>query len=202
MKYICEKCKKSFDRKSTYVNHLNRKISCVKEIEYIKKRKCLYCKQIFSRCYHANKHMTTCKSKQYENNELKQIIIDLKKELTDKLTKIENKPTTIINNNCNNKNSINIQQNIILPYGKEELDHLTDNDYKRIFNKGCYAVPELIKAVYCNKDKPQNMNIFVKNLTNEYLLVYNGQEWDVKKEDIIHNMIETKKYLLECKYED
>ena len=207
MKYICEKCNKSFSKKSAYIDHINKKISCIQEEKdkyKLMKKTCQKCNKIFSSAAAMRNHLVICKVKPSENDELKQIIIDLKNEMNEKLSKIENKPTTINNNNTiTNNNTINIQQNIILPYGKEELDHITEGDYKRIFNKGCYAVSELIKTVYCNKNKPQNMNVFIKNLANDYLFVYNGQEWDVKeKDDVIHNMIETKKYLLECKYED
>ena len=204
MKYICEKCNKIFSRKSSYDYHVNRKISCIKEENEernIQRRTCPKCNKILSSVCAMKTHLKTCKKQPTEVEELKKIIL----EMNEKLSKIENKPTTIINNNnCNNNNStINIQQNIVLPYGKENLDHLTDKDFRRIFTKGCYAVAELIKTVHCDKNKPQNMNIFIKNLANEYLFVYNGQEWDVKeKDDIIHTMIENKKYLLECKYED
>ena len=187
------------------MQHINRKNSCVEEEKNANKT-CTYCNKFFPRKDRLIKHMDTCKKKPIEKvsekpseiSELKQIIIDMKEQIT----KLENKPT-VINNNCNNNNSINIQQNIILPYGKEDLEHLTDKDYKQIFTKGCYSVPELIKVIHCNTNKPQNMNIFIKNLANEYLFVHNGKDWDVmEKDEVIHNMIENKKHLLECKYED
>ena len=200
MSFVCEKCDKIFKKKSTFINHINRKTSCVKEDrKNADKKICIYCNKIYTRQDRLNNHMLICKEK-LENEKLKIII----SEINDTLVELKNKPMVVNNNNNNcNNNTINIQQNIILPYGKEDIRHLTDEDYKRIFNKGCYAVSELIKTVHCDKNRPQNMNIYIKNLTNEYLFVYNGEEWDVKeKDDIIGNMIENKKNFLEAKYVD
>lgn len=33
VKYICEKCNKTFDRKSNYNTHINKKFSCKKTID-------------------------------------------------------------------------------------------------------------------------------------------------------------------------
>ncbi len=39
VEYECYKCKKKFDRKSTYEYHINRKLSCIVEERPIKKDK-------------------------------------------------------------------------------------------------------------------------------------------------------------------
>ena len=39
VEYECYKCKKKFDRKSTYEYHINRKLSCIIEERPIKKDK-------------------------------------------------------------------------------------------------------------------------------------------------------------------
>jgi hypothetical protein len=101
-------------------------------------------------------------------------------------------------------NTINVQQNIIVtPFGKEDLSFLTLKDYTKIFNKGCYSIPEIVKLIHCNEDKPEFMNVYIKNFKDEYMFTFDGKDWDIeKKDDVLNNMIENKKNLLESKFDD
>jgi hypothetical protein len=205
MKYICEKCGTEFYQKSNYEKHLQRKTPCTEEekIKYdIKKRTCEYCNEIYSTTNAVKVHMKICKQKLLKIEEtepnLKDIIINLNaelKEIKGELKEIKKQPNTVINN---------IQQNIIIaPYGSEDLSYITFKDYKRIFNKGCYSIPEILKLIHCNDQKPEYKNIYIKNYKDDYILTFDGKDWNVeKKEDILNNMFESKKYLLETKFED
>jgi hypothetical protein len=215
MKYCCEKCKTEFPQKYNYDRHVNRKTPCVaeeKEQFDIDKRTCSYCCEIYSSPKAVKVHMTTCKYKPTPDEELKQFIVKLGDKLTEqnsKLTEQNNKLTEEIkemkekmNGQINITN--NIQQNIIVtPYGKEDLSFLTLKDYKKIFGKGCYSIPEILKLIHCNDDKPEFKNVYIKNYKDDYILTFDGKDWNVeKKDDILNNMLASKKYLLESKFED
>jgi hypothetical protein len=205
MKYCCEKCELVFPKKSNYDRHMNRKTPCVKEEKEqydTDRRTCEYCEELYSSANAAKVHMNICKKKPLETHEsepdLKEVINKLCMEIQEMKEKM-NGQTTIINNNTNN-----IQQNIIvMPYGKEDLSFLTLKDYKKIFGKGCYSIPEILKLIHCNDDKPEYMNVYIKNYKDEYILTFDGKDWNVeKKDDILNNMLMSKKYLLESKFED
>jgi hypothetical protein len=202
----CEKCKESFPSLYYYNRHINRKTPCIKE-EYDQQKKdektCEWCCEEYSRPYTLKIHMAKCKKRPSETDELKQIIAKLNdkmdkqyEELKDMKSKISG---TIINNTTNN-----IQQNItITPYGKEDLSYLTLKDYTRIFRKGCYSIPEILKLIHCNENKPEYMNVYIKNFKDEYMFTFDGKDWDIGEKDIIlRKMIESKKYLLESKFDD
>jgi hypothetical protein len=206
--YCCEKCDAQFPKKSNYDRHINRKTPCVleeKEQFDINKRTCEHCVGLYSSVQALKIHMSTCKLKPTGDDELKQIIKNLNNELKEIKEKLNNQSNTIINNNTTNNNTTNnIQQNIIvMPYGQEDLSFLTLKDYTKIFRKGCYSIPEILKLIHCNDDKPEFKNVYIKNYKDDYILTFDGKDWNVEKKDVIlNNMLESKKYLLESKFDD
>jgi hypothetical protein len=214
MIYCCEKCKAVFSQKSNYDRHVNRKTPCIaeeKEQFDIDKRTCGYCCELYSSPKTVKVHMNICKKKPLEiqltkDEELKQLIVQLNDKLTEQNNEIKEMKEkmngqTNITNNINTTN--NIQNIIVMPYGKEDLSFLTLKDYKNIFGKGCYSIPEILKLIHCNDDKPEYMNVYIKNYKDDYILTFDGKDWNVeKKDDILNNMLQSKKYLLESKFED
>jgi hypothetical protein len=208
MIYCCEKCDAEFLKKFNYERHINRKTPCMpeekKQLE-IDKCTCIHCTEIYSSVKALKVHLTTCKFRPSGEDELKQLVLKLNDKLTEqnneikKLQNMHNKPN-IINNNITN----NIQQNIIvIPYGKEDLSFLTLKDYTKILKKGCYSIPELLKMIHCNDDRPEFKNIYIKNYKDEYIFTYDGKDWGVeRKDDVFANMIENKKNFLESKLDD
>jgi hypothetical protein len=210
MTVICEKCDGEFESMWYLNRHLKRKTPCNKEEKEkydLDCRTCEYCFGVFSTVCRKQTHLPICKQKPTEVNELKQIIAQLNDklnkqniEMNTKLDNISKKieiPTTI-------NNTTNIQQNIIvIPFGKEDISFITLKDYKKIFGKGCYSIPEILKLIHCNDSKPEFMNVYIKNYKDDYILTFDGKDWNVeKKDDILNNMLQSKKYLLESKFED
>jgi hypothetical protein len=208
MKYCCEKCETEFSRKSSYDRHMNRKSPCVEEEKEqfdINKRTCTYCCEIYASVKGVKVHMTTCTKKPTKDDELKQLIVQLNDKLTEQNNKLSEEIKEMkekMNGQINITN--NIQNNIIVtPYGKEDLSFLTLKDYKKIFGKGCYSIPEILKLIHCNDSKPEFKNVYIKNYKDDYILTFDGKDWNVeKKDDILNNMLQSKKYLLESKFED
>ena len=206
MKYTCDKCGAIFNRKSNYEKHMTRKTPCEKdknEKYHNDKKTCIHCNKMFSKASIALSHQKKCSHKPSEIEELQKTILLLKDELVNiKNSGVINNGT--INNGTTINNTINIQNNIVIkPYGSEDLSYLTVNDYKKILKKGCFSVPEIIKMIHCNDEKPEYRNVYIKSLQNDYILTHNGTEWVIEeKDDVIHNIIESKKNFLEGKFED
>ena len=93
----------------------------------------------------------------------------------------------------------NIQNNItLLPYRETDVSHLTDEDYKKCIKKVNHCVKTLIEKIHFNPEKPENMNIYISNMKDKYLMIYDGQNWNLaNKKDEINRLYEDKEMMLE-----
>jgi hypothetical protein len=106
--------------------------------------------------------------KQQNENHQKQI-----DKLTDKLQ--VNHITTNIN---------------ILSYRDTDLSHLTQ--------KVTYCVKDMIEKIHFNPLKPENRNIYISNMKDKYIMVYEEGNWNIKhKSSEIDQLYESKEILLE-----
>jgi len=114
--------------------------------------------------------------KQQNENHQKQI-----DKLTDKLQ--VNHITTNIN---------------ILSYRDTDLSHLTQNDYVSSIKKVTYCVKDMIEKIHFNPLKPENRNIYISNMKDKYIMVYEEGNWNIKhKSSEIDQLYESKEILLE-----
>ena len=74
-----------------------------------------------------------------------------------------------INNGTINNNTFNIQ---LLNHTDTDYSHLTETDYIKCIKDCNQCVKTLIEKVHFNKDKPENMNIYLSNIKGNYLMVY------------------------------
>jgi hypothetical protein len=97
------------------------------------------------------------------------------KEEMEKLRE-ENKQLQIIqtqNNNNITQNNINI-----VAYGKEDITGLlTDKDFRAIMRRGMLSIPELVRRIHFDEKVPENHNVYISNLRNQYVLMYDGNKW-------------------------
>jgi len=100
--------------------------------------------------------------------------------------------------------NINIQQNIkLLSYGNTDMSHLTDKDYMKCLNHSNFCVPYLIEQIHFDPQKPENHNIYISNIKNNYVMLYNGKKWILKdRDEAITNLIDDKDVILEQKLEE
>jgi len=92
-----------------------------------------------------------------------------------------------INNtyNTNSHNTINVTNINLLNYKDTDTSHLTNNDYKKCLEQASRCVLKLIEKVHFNPDKPENMNIYISNMKNNYMMMYKENKWNlVKKEEM------------------
>ena len=182
---------------------------------------CTFCKKFFTIKKDMFKHLKDCKKYQklfqnkldVNNNTkqdeykkesiesievVKQLFADQKKELNELKYKLEelSKKKNIVVYNTNNIT--------LIAYNKTpDLSHLTNNDYLKIMNKGFRSIPRLVEAIHFNPKKPENHNVYIPNIKNNYAMIWNGSAWDLtSREDIIDNMYDDKSNILIEKMEE
>ena len=98
----------------------------------------------------------------------------------------------------------NIQQNInILAYNNTDISHLTDQDYLKCLKHSNFCIPHLIEKIHFNPQKPENHNIYISNLKNNYAMIYDGNKWALKdRDDEINKLIDDKELIIEQKLEE
>ena len=186
--------------------------------------KCNYCGKVFTRGSSLTRHIDSrCKVKKYNDNRMEEmmtILIELKesnkalkesdkknKEEMEILKKEVVNYKKIINNtqnigtqNIQNNNTINLK---ILAYGKEDTSKITVNDYKRILGRGMNSVPAFVEKLHFDKNTPENHNVYISNLRDEYVLMYDGNKWRLNNRDeALQQLYEDKSDILETKFEE
>jgi len=180
VQYICENCDKEFNKLSNYNTHKNRKNKCKKptpKLEDIHKLK------------------SENRKLRKDFDELKEIINNMMKENLNKNTTINiNANTSTIHQNISNiQQTANIQNNNTIklnPYRKEDLSHITDQEYNRLLSLGYGSVPSFVKKIHFNDEKPENHNILLSRADCNDIYVYNNEnEWECKDKNIVIEQI-------------
>jgi len=98
-----------------------------------------------------------------------------------------------INGSFNNTIHVNL-----LSYRNTDVSHLTTDDYRSCYKKVNQCVKHLIEKVHFNPSKPENMNIYISNMKDKYLMVYDGSNWNLaNKTDELDRLYEEKEMMLE-----
>ena len=83
-----------------------------------------------------------------------------------------------VNNVTNSHNKIVYNVN---NYIDTDYSHLTPRDYLKCFKDTNHCVKTLIEKVHLNNQKPENMNIYIPFLKDNYIMVYKNNEWMIQK---------------------
>ena len=196
----------------------------------IERVECKYCKKTFLKKVYLNKHLKKyCKEKKKEE-EHKEDLLKLVKLLNDKLDKQSKEMNDKVNQiskelkkankelkkrdkqliELQKKTGVtigqqnNIQNNIkILAFNKTDMSHLKDKDYLKFLSHSNFCVPHMIKKLHFDPHKPENHNIYISNIKNNYVMIYDGKKWTLQdQKDVIDNMLDNNTFILEEKIED
>ena len=98
----------------------------------------------------------------------------------------------------------NIQNNIkLLAYKDTDISKLSDNDFIKCINHNNMCIPQLIKMIHLDPKKPENHNIYISNLKNGYVMLYDGRKWNAfNRDETINDLLEDKQSIIEEKLED
>ncbi len=175
---------------------------------------CKFCERSFSRKNNLARHLKTCKEKKKDDedrenllnlvNMLNQQLKDQRDEFKQELNKRDKQIDELIKKAGVNIGTQNIQQNIkILAYKNTDLSHLTDQDYLQCLNRSNMVIPNLIKKIHFNPKKPENHNIYISNIRNKYIMVYDGNKWNLSNQnETIEDLIDTNEIVIEQKLEE
>ena len=168
--FCCKYCSKEFTTKQSMYRHIkytckNNKDEDLKELVKLLNEQMKEQKEEINNMkiqLHTRDKLLDRRDKQLEKRD-KQIV-----KLTNKLQ---------INNNCIIQNN-NIQ---LLNYTDTDITHLSDVDYINSLKRVNNCVKTLTEKIHFNPEKPENMNIYISNLKNDYITVYENGQWQLKK---------------------
>jgi len=167
---------------------------------------CKYCDKHFGFRQSMNRHIkyTCTKNKDEDLKELvrlmniqieqqKNELQSQKQEFNKKIDKLMGKLE--VGNTFNTAIVNNIQ---LLGYRQTDVSHLTDEDYRRCIKRVNHCVKNMIEKVHFNPLKPENMNIYISNIKEKYIMVYDGVNWNLaNKKDELDRLYEEKEMMLE-----
>lgn len=147
----------------------------------------------------ANDNKIDCLEKKSNENEAQiNLLIEENKILREEIKKISDSKGSIVennNNNNNNKTLVNKHSNnntyiVINKFGTETDDHITEKEARKIMSRGYGAIPEYVNAVYYNKEKPENHNMYLPNWRDKTkVLIYDGNNWTLTHtEDVLDDI--------------
>ena len=219
--YECVVCEYKTKNKSNYEKHL-KTIKHARKVQILKKNsrktqefKCKYCSKPFKHMqsmYHHIKY--TCKNSQDED--LKELVRLMNLQLDQQRSQLIKKDEQIeklsnqINKLMDKLQVPNVTNNIIqnnninlLSYKDTDISHLTDKDYINSLKQVTFCVKHMIEQIHFNPTKPENMNIYISNMKDKYLMVYEDGNWNLKnKTNELDTLYETKEMMIEEWLED
>ena len=177
---------------------------------------CKYCDQQFSFRQSMNRHIKySCKKNKDED--LKELVrlmnIQMEQQKNDFLSQLQTQKQEFNKKidaqskqidklmgklEINGSFNTNIQNINLLAYRETDVSHLTDQDYRSCLKKVNHCVKNMIEKVHFNPGKPENMNIYISNIKDKYIMLYDGCNWNLaNKKDEIDRLYEEKEMMLE-----
>ena len=91
----------------------------------------------------------------------------------------------------------------LVKFGNENLSYISDDLFKSILGRGFKSVEELVDHSHFHPDHPENHNIYIANIKNDYVVIYDGKKWNInKKEDVFEDIIYAKSDFLCMKFKE
>ena len=218
MNYECKTCmfitnlRANYDRhvktsKHTKLNPISTQIQQIEEPVSTKIQPktnnftCKYCDKEFGHMQSMYRHIKySCKKNKDED--MKELIRLLNIQLQQKDQELKQKDKQI--SKLVDKLGIHggifntiIQTNPLLSYRDTDLSHLTDKNFIRSIKQVNFCVKDLIEQIHFNPAKPENMNIYISNMKDKYMMMYENGTWNMKHKSELDDIYTTKEMLLE-----
>jgi hypothetical protein len=149
-----------------------------------------------------------------QNKQINNQMNDFKKELTKRDNQLTKRDKQLMKQNKQidelikkagiNNSTINVQNNIkLLSYSDTDRSHLTDNDIIKCLKHSNFCIPYLIEKIHFDANKPENHNVYISNLKNKYIMMYDGKKWKCNdRDEQITNLIDDNEGIIEYKLEE
>ena len=219
--YYCDKCNRVYTSYQSLWNHNKKKHntniplntsqvtvfnSNTTQSNSVKQLNCTYCNKTFTRKDNLNRHIKICKSKEEYDiknvklEEIKLAEIRLKQlnaenknlELQIQLSKINKTITKNSHNNINNGTIAGTVNNTFVKYNNICYSNvLTKKDMKEIVSDFENALEKAIQKFHFNEKFPENNNIFITNLRDKLMYVFDGiQFMAIDKKEAIYELMD------------
>ncbi len=193
--YICDRCKKIFNKKTPYDEHMNRIFSCKKNsiVKPIKEFNCNICNKHFNRSDMLKRH-----EKSQSHIDASKTQITGKRNINlhgDKNKNIGNITDNSINNsNNNNNNNNNNNYYFISPFGHEEISGLTTAEKLSTLLSPQNPLIQIVLATNLDPNKQEYHNVGYPDIKSGYGIIFNGNTWEKKEiTTILNELMASKK---------
>jgi len=148
--------------------------------------KCLICEKTYKSIRYLYSHVKNCEDKHKKQADI---------------TNINN---GTIDNSINTQNNMNVDGDVkLVKFGNENLSYISDDIFKSILGRGFKSVEELVDHSHFHPDHPENHNIYIATIKNDYVVIYDGKKWNInKKEDVFEDIIYAKSDFLCMKFKE
>jgi hypothetical protein len=85
----------------------------------------------------------------------------------------------------------------LLNYNETDTSHLTDDDYRKCIRNASRCVLRLIEKVHFNPNKPENMNLYISNMKDKYMMMYKDNKWMLTDKTQLESVYDDKEELIE-----
>ncbi len=157
---------------------------------------CEYCNKVFTTKQSMYRHIKyTCK--QNKDEDLKELVRLMNEKMLEQNKRIESmeqalyqkdkqiekrdKQINKLSNKLQINNIQNIQQNNIHfhlnSYKNTDLSFLDENDFYECLKKYKNCVVKAIEKIHLNPEYPQNMNLYISNIKENYIMMYDDDKW-------------------------
>ena len=117
-------------------------------------------------------------------------------KLIECVTKQKSKSTVTFNK----KNTVHVHLNA---HHATDFSHITDKDYYRIMNHAVGAIREFVCKAHFDPAVPQNNNIYISNLRNNHVMLFDGKNWNIQDRDsALELLIDRSEFTMEQKLEE
>ena len=212
--YHCELCKFTTPLKSNYSNHLTTMKHIGKSksevsiaVSQNKSHECKYCGQKYKHKQSVVNHIKYSCTKN-KDEDMKELVRVLNLQLEAQRSQIQNQEKRLtkyekqiekLTSKLEIHGSFNTVNNItLLGYRETDVSHLTDADYRYCIKRVNHSVKTLVDKIHFNKLKPENMNLYISNMKDKYMSIYDGSNWTlVHKKEELERLYEEKEMMLE-----
>ena len=168
------------------------------------KYRCFYCGGLYSRKNNLISHIKKyCKlvDERRDNvmEEEKRVSLEELKRHIDEISR----NAKVINNYTNMTNNVQTNFYQLNAYGKENPIKISEEVLTKVIKNPMKGIPDLISMHHFNPSCPENQNVRYNGRRSFYVDVFNGNYWEAKdKEDVIHDMIVSKKDIADDYFDD
>jgi hypothetical protein len=209
--YVCPRCGYSANRKGNIKTHLSKKKPCKNIFSNTDRDILLGNIDLCNQEYDNQIELEENKSKidKYKqilgtdvcNDNQKFLISQLaaKDAQIDKLIECVNKQKRS-SVTFNKKNTVHVHLNA---HNATDFSHITDKDYRRIMNHAVGAIREFVCKAHFDPEVPQNRNIYISNLRNNHVMLFDGKKWNLQDRDTaLDSLIDRSEFTMEQKLEE